>query len=62
MVLRDGGQQGRQRLDHVTEMFERNPRAVNGLGVVGPHLPAKLRDPGKCLVDGAPDNRESPFA
>ena len=62
MVFRDGGQQGRQRLDHVTKVFERNPRAVNGLGVVGAHLPATLRDPGKRLIDGALDNRESPFA
>ena len=62
MVLRDGGQQGRQRLDHVTEALERNPCAVDGLGVVGPHVPAKLRDPGKRPIYGALDNRESLFA
>ena len=62
MVFRDCGQQGRQRLDHVTEVFERNPSAVNGCGVVGPHVPATLCDPGKRLVDGAPDNHESLFA
>jgi len=62
MVFLDSGQQGRQRLDHVTEVFERNPRAVDGLGVVGPHMPAKLRDPGKRPVYGALDDREGLFA
>jgi len=61
MVLRDGGQQGCQRLDHVTKVFERNPRAVDGLGVVGPHVPATVRDPANAWFM-APDNRERSFA